>query len=234
MHKFAEEIAECLKAKVKAVGIDNIEGCDLEEVKAWSEIVKNLVCYDKDFKIVEAMEEENDSEKSMEMYRRYSEDDFPKRYYDHYRYKNGHFAPKGSGAYHRYYDDGLEMNAHDYRMWSDRNEQERMRDVDRYYGGRMYYSGRIEPRYYDDAMTRAASNYRSDDNSRDYREGMSGMRRKYYMESKENGEDKSKKMQKLDEYLEELKTDMKDVVKNMTPEEKSMWQQRLTNMASTM
>ena len=48
---------ECVKAKVEAIGIDNIEGQHLEELETWTKIAKNIVCYDKDYKIVEAMEE---------------------------------------------------------------------------------------------------------------------------------------------------------------------------------
>lgn len=243
MHKFAQEIAECLKAKVKAVGIDNIEGQNLEELKAWSEIISNIVCYDKDFKIVEAMEEEKDNEKTMQMYRKYSEDDYPEnemKYYDHYRYQNGRFAPKGSGTYRRYYDGNsmYRMNNDDYKMWSSRDEEERMRDMDRDMG-RMYYEdlspmpGNTSTRhrgniYYYGENGNVNGNYRN------YREGRSGMSRRTYMESKEKGEEKTTKMDKLDKYLEELKEDMKEMVSGMTDEEKTMWKNRLTSMASTM
>ena len=57
MHKFAKQIMECVKTKVEAIGIDNIEGQHIEELEKWTEIAKNIVCYDKDYKIVEAMEE---------------------------------------------------------------------------------------------------------------------------------------------------------------------------------
>ena len=57
MHKFAKQIMECVKTKVEAMGIDNIEGQHLEELEKWTEIAKNIVCYDKDYSIVEAMKE---------------------------------------------------------------------------------------------------------------------------------------------------------------------------------
>ena len=44
---------ECVKTKVEAMGIDNIEGQHLEELEKWTEIAKNIVCYDKDYNIVE-------------------------------------------------------------------------------------------------------------------------------------------------------------------------------------
>ena len=46
MHKFAKQIMECVKTKVEAMGIDNIEGQHLEELEKWTEIAKNIVCYD--------------------------------------------------------------------------------------------------------------------------------------------------------------------------------------------
>lgn len=45
MHKFAKQIAECLKSKVEGKGIDNLNLAEVEELKAWSEIIKNIVCY---------------------------------------------------------------------------------------------------------------------------------------------------------------------------------------------
>ena len=58
MHKFAKQIAECLKSKVEGKGIDNLNLSEVEELKAWSEIIKNIVCYDKDYRIIEAMDKE--------------------------------------------------------------------------------------------------------------------------------------------------------------------------------
>lgn len=42
MHKFAKQIAECLKSKVEGKGIDNLNLSEVEELKAWSEIIKTL------------------------------------------------------------------------------------------------------------------------------------------------------------------------------------------------
>ena len=76
MHKLAEKIADCMKAKVEGMGIDNINGQDLVELGMWTDIIKDLVCYDKDKKIIEAMDEAEDSEEAMkyiEMYEDYPE-----------------------------------------------------------------------------------------------------------------------------------------------------------------
>ena len=65
-----------MKAKVEGMGIDNIEGQDLVELGMWTDIIKDLVCYDKDKKIIEAMDEAEESEEAMkyiEMYEDYPE-----------------------------------------------------------------------------------------------------------------------------------------------------------------
>ena len=43
MHKWAKKILECVKEKAKAIGIDNFEGQNLDDLKDWTEIVKNIV-----------------------------------------------------------------------------------------------------------------------------------------------------------------------------------------------
>lgn len=67
MHKWAKQIMECVKAKVDGIGIDNFEGQNLDDLKDFTEIVKNIVEFDRDYLIVEAMENSKDD------YRRYTE-----------------------------------------------------------------------------------------------------------------------------------------------------------------
>lgn len=67
MHKWAKQIMECVKAKVDGIGIDNFEGQNLDDLKDFAEIVKNIVEFDKEYLIVEAMENSRDD------YRRYTE-----------------------------------------------------------------------------------------------------------------------------------------------------------------
>ena len=216
---------ECVKTKVEAMGIDNIEGQHLEELEKWTEIAKNIVCYDKDYSIVEAMKEaENeDNIRSIEMYEDYPE----RRYYDNYRYKtSGRFAPKGKGSYmpRRGYEEPpyYHMNPDMYREYT----PEYYRDVDRE-NGRLYY-----------AETGNMNNV-SNQNMRDYREGRSGMSRRGYMESKEqhksnSQEDKQKKMLELEKYVDDLSNDVKEMIMDSTPEEKSMLKQKLMGMANNL
>ena len=201
MHKFAKQIMECVKTKVEAMGIDNIEGQHLEELEKWTEIAKNIVCYDKDYNIVEAMKEaENDDNmRAIEMYEDYPE----RRYYDDYRYKtSGRFAPKGKGSYmpRRGYDEPpyYHMNPDMYRE----HTPEYYRDMDRM-DGKMYYTEPItmESRY--------------DKAKRGYEESK--------MTHKENTpESKQAKMKDLEMYLKELLEDVTQLLADATPEERSM------------
>ncbi len=216
MHKWAKCMADSLKAKVDELGVSNIDGellCDLEK---WSAVIKNIACFEKDYLIIEAMEESDADENAkafMEM-----DEDYPKRYYNHNRYKNGRYAPKGHGRIRGY----VEPEYHD---MTDMEGMERMRDMDANMG-RMYYTEPI--------------NSNESDNThvvRDSREGRSGMMRRTYMESKEvhtNGtaEDKKAKMQELEKYADTLKDDIKDMTKDMSSEERQMLKTKLANMST--
>ena len=72
MHKFAKQIMDCVKAHVDGIGIENFEGQNLDDLKDWTEIAKNIVCFDKDYNIVEAMKKSED-EKIMRMPEDYRE-----------------------------------------------------------------------------------------------------------------------------------------------------------------
>lgn len=58
MHKFAEKIMECVKSKVETRGIDNVSYDEVKEIGEWVDIAKDIVCYDKDMRMIEAMDEE--------------------------------------------------------------------------------------------------------------------------------------------------------------------------------
>ena len=218
MHKFAKQIMECVKTKVEAMGIDNIEGQHLEELEKWTEIAKNIVCYDKDYNIVEAMKEaENeDNMRAIEMYEDYPE----RRYYDHYRYANGRFAPKGKGTYRRGYEEPpyYHMNPDMERG----HTPEYYRDMERM-DGKMYYT------------ETGNMNNASSPNMRDSREGKSGVGRRNYMETKEmhksnTPEDKQAKMRELENYAKELTEDVVDMVADMSAEEKNLLKTKMQTL----
>lgn len=212
MHKWAKQIMECVKAKVEAIGLDNFEGQNLDDLKDFTEIAKNIACFDKDYRIVEAMEKSEDNEDIMRMVEQY--EDYPdRRFYDNYRYANGRFAPKGRGTRRGYIEPPYyHQMPDDYRTWEDKPMQERMRDLDRM-SGRMHYT---EP------MTA----------TRDSREGKSGMMRRSYIEAKEMHKDKDTTMQELEKYLKGVSEDITDVIGSMTPEERSMLKSKMSTLVT--
>ena len=212
MHKWAKQIMECVNAKVEAIGLDNFEGQNLDDLKDFTEIAKNIACFDKDYRIVEAMEKSEDNEDIMRMVEQY--EDYPdRRFYDNYRYANGRFAPKGRGTRRGYIEPPYyHQMPDDYRTWEDKPVQERMRDLDRM-SGRMHYT---EP-------TTA---------TRDSREGKSGMMRRSYIEAKEMHKDKDTTMQELEKYLKGVSEDITDVIGSMTPEERSMLKSKMSTLVT--
>ena len=67
---------------------------------------------------------------------------------------------------------------------------------------------------------------------RDSREGRSGMSRRMYMESKEMHKDSATQMHELDNYIKELGSDITEMIKDSTPEEKQVLQQKIANLAA--
>ena len=203
---------ECVKAKVESIGLDNFEGQNLDDLKDFTEIAKNIACFDKDYRIVEAMEKSEDNDDIMRMVEQY--EDYPdRRFYDNYRYANGRFAPKGRGTRRSYIEPlYFHQMPDDYRTWEDKPVQERMRDLDRM-SGRMHYT---EPTTV----------------TRDSREGKSGMMRRSYIEAKEMHKDKDTTMQELEKYLKGVSEDITDVIGSMTPEERSMLKSKMSTLVT--
>lgn len=66
----------------------------------------------------------------------------------------------------------------------------------------------------------------------DSREGKSPMKRKKYMEAKENHQDKTIQMQELEDYLKELSMDITELVDSATAEEKTLLKQKISALAT--
>ena len=226
MHKLAEKIAKCLEAKVEAMGIDNIEGADLEEFGKWTDIMKDIVCYDKDKKIIEAMDEAEDSEEAMkyiEMYENYPE---RKGYRGQPRDSRGRYMRRG-------YDEMMYI-------------PEMYRDMD-LMDGKMYYTSANRSQGSQGQSNGSSSMVSSHSGSmgysdgmmRDSREGRSGQSRKGYVETKEmhkgnSEEDKMAKKRELDKWMSDFSSDVKELVGDMTAEEKTLLKTRLNNLQSSL
>lgn len=220
MHKLAEKIADCLKAKVEAKGIDNIEGQELVELGMWSDIIKDLVCYDKDKKIIEAMDE---SEEEMEYIEKY--EDYPemrKGYRGRARDSMGRFKSR------RGYDEMMDYH----EMYP----MEHYRDMDREYG-RMYYSGSGSHDGNSMSGSMGSGTRMNESSMRDHREGRSGMSRRSYMETKEmhpgnSAEEKQAKTRELEKYMNELSSDLTEMIAGASAEEKSMLKSKMQTLLS--
>lgn len=122
-----------------------------------------------------------------------------------------------------YYDGG--NNSSYARGVSDSGRENGRRGGRRGYDeGQIYYESGINP------IPMYESTYPIE--IRDFREGKSGMIRRNYMESKELGHGKEKKMKELEEYIKELSEDITEMIEGASPEEKQILSQKLSTLAS--
>ena len=70
------------------------------------------------------------------------------------------------------------------------------------------------------------------DMMRDPREGKSAIRRRMYMEGKEQHKDVTSQLHELEAYLQELSTDITEMIRDASPEEKATLHQKITTLAS--
>ena len=84
--------------------------------------------------------------------------------------------------------------------------------------------------YFTDSSQPTHSSYPSE--FRDVREGRSPISRKMYMESKEMHKGTPQQMKELEKYIQELSQDVIEMIKDATPEEKVMLQQKLSTLAT--
>ena len=66
---------------------------------------------------------------------------------------------------------------------------------------------------------------------RDPRQGRSPMRRRMYMEGKQQHHDPNSQMKELEAYLQELSTDITEMVKDASPEQRATLRQKMTMLA---
>ena len=207
MHCMIEKISKCADEQLE----HGVEMADTEEMGKVIDMMKDLseAMY---YRTLTKKMDESDPEEVLEMFERYG--DGGRRYYDHYRYANGRFAPKGSGTYRRGYDEPPY-----YHMTPERyHEMENMRDMDRYKHGRMYYT---EPS--GNNMHMNESNY--DRTKRNYTETKE-------LHKSNTPEDKEHNMKSLETYMAELARDVSGMVNDMSPEEKALAKTKLTALVN--
>lgn len=203
MHCMIEKLAECAEKQFDN-GIENVDTAEMGQV---TDMLKDLAEAMYYRTLTKAMDD-SDPEEIMEMFEQYG--DGGRRYYDHYRYADGRFAPKGHGSYRRGYEEPpyYHMTPEMYHEWAT-GDGARYRDMDRK-DGRMYYT---EP-----TVQNMESRY--------------DMAKRSYTESKElhrgnTAEDKEHKMKELEKYMREIGSDIADVISDASPEEKTLLKQKM-------
>ena len=232
MHKLAEKMADCLKAKVEGMGIDNIEGAALEELGKWVDIIKDIACYDKDMRIIKAMDEAEENEEKMkyiEEYEDYPEMEMRRGYRGQPRDSMGRYTSRRRGGRRMGYEEPpyYRMTPDMYHDWDNMTEAERMRDLDRPSMNRMYYSGSGSSGQPTGSYSMSGGNMGGSDGNRGGGNSRYENARRGYEEKKNMGADKQEKMKSLEEYMKELSSDVTEMISDASPEEKSMLKQKM-------
>ena len=119
---------ECLTEKALAELDKGIENVDTKEMGEVVDMIKDLNEAEYRAVIVKSMKESDEEQKEYDKeILRVLKDEYGeesgRRFYDHYRYADGRFAPKGRGTYRRGYEEPPYMHMYP--------EAEHMRDMDR-------------------------------------------------------------------------------------------------------
>ena len=205
IHCMIEKLSEVAKCELDK-GIENVNTKEMGEV---AEIIKELSEAEYYAKISKAMDE-SEYGKDYDEYGAYEEP----------RYYRG--QPRDSR--------GRYMSRRSYQMTPEmynRYPAEYYRDMDREHG-RMYYTegGSSMGGNTSGSMSGSSSRMYSE-MGRDRREGRSGMSRRSYMESKEQGKDKNEKMKELENYMKELSEDVTEMIQGASAEEKTMLKNKM-------
>ena len=192
MHDMIECLSECAKHEFSK-GVENVDTCEMGKVTDMLKDLSEAMYYRTLTKAMEELEKDE----IMEMFDRYGDG---RRFYDHYRYANGRFAPKGHGTYRRGYDEPpyYHMTPEMYRE----HDPKYYRDMDKS-DGKMYYTEPMK------AMSR-------------YENAKRGYEESKQMHRDNTPDDKQAKMKDLENYMKELSEDVAKLITDATPEEKSV------------
>ena len=232
MHKVAMEMGKWAMEQAKAHGFDNLSAQDWDDLKDCMEIVKSAVCADKDYRIVEAIDEAEQEEKFYGRMGYRGRDSRNGRFvhrsgrgrsagYTPYPYL--HMMEDGMDDYDMYDEMPYPMTG--YRMgYTDGNRSGNMGNSSssgsysgNYGGGnsRSGYEGMRQPSRYGESYDRYSD------------------RRRHYHES--GDADSKKKMEdSIGEVFDDMENVVQDVWKEMTPEQKQKYKARMTQMVQKM
>lgn len=222
IHSMIEKLSECAKCELDK-GIESIDTKEMGEV---SEIIKELCEAEYYAKVSKAMDEYDfeDAEEIMEEGRR--------GYRGQPRSQSGRFMSRGDGRRSNRGRSG--RRGYDEMMYMP--EYYRDMDMDE---GRMYYTSANASQGSQGGSSMGSSSGSSmgysDGMMRDMREGRSGQSRRSYMETKEmhkgnTQQDKDMKLKELDKYMNELSSDISEMIHDSSNEEKTMLKQKLNGL----
>lgn len=214
IHDMVEKLTKCTEMELEK-GIENV---DTEEMGEVVDMIKDLCEAEYYAKVSKAMDE-HDFDNAEEIM-----DDGRRGYRGQPRDSRGRYMRRG-------YD---EMMGYMPEMY---------RDMDRDSMGRMYYTsgsstggsqGQSNGGSSMGSSNSGSMGY-SDGMMRDSREGRSGQSRRSYLETKEmhkgnTQQDKDMKLKELDKYMNELSSDISEMIHDSSNEEKTMLKQKLNGL----
>ena len=229
IHEMIEKLTKCAEIEFEK-GIENI---DAEEMSEVTDMIKDLCEAEYYAKISKAMDEAEYGEDYdyMGAYDEHREHHDRKGYRGQPRDSKGRYTSRRMG-----YEEPMYHMTPDMYM---EHSPEWYRDMDRM-DGKMYYSGGSSSGGNSSGgMSGGQGGSRGYSDGRDSREGRNGQSRKSYMESKEmhksnTPEDKEAKRKELDKWMSDIGADIKELVHDMTPEEKTTAKTKLTNLANSL
>ena len=220
-----KQMKECLVGMVEGQIYGNIDKVDAQELGAAVDMIKDLSEALYYCTITEAMKDEDEDKegkgkhgmmysRSMPMYHMpYPAEMYDPRYRERYNYMPMYAQNSGgnNGGSSSNGGSNGNMNAQGNGGYnaSSRNYHDGMMPMYERGGNRNYMEGMM----------------------RDPKEGRSGERRRMYMEGK-GMKDKTHQMKELESYMQELTTDLTEMIQDASPEEKQMLQQKISTLAT--
>ena len=225
MHNFAKKIMECVKTKVEAKGLDNLNDSELCRLEKWTAIANSIAEYDYHYHITEAMEDP-ENEYGVD----YDENGPMRRGY------RGRSATTGRYV-HRPYTEVMRDMDMPHKMYYGGEMQSRdgenrgySGDMHSYPDGSVAYYGGENKKY-----MRMMEDANMNGYKRGYSDGMSAGRsmnsgsgnnsisnaRRGYEEAKQKG-NKEERVNKLNEMMTSIKDEIKPLLPEMDVPEKSV------------
>lgn len=204
LHRMKEALMNCVEGQI----VGHLDQADAKELGEAIDMIKDLSEAIYYCTITEAMKENEKDDKHRSKEDAYY---YPARYYPYPMYYDDPSKMYYEGNGRSYYGNGGNSGGRGSNSGG-RGDGNEGRD------------GNSQTAYYHDPMREQMM--------RDYREGRSGIRRKMYMEGKQNHHEKSKQIQELDNYMHELTSDITEMIQDASPEEKQMLQQKIATLAT--